>query len=170
MYNQYPPQRQTSQTSQASSSSYNTQFSSYNPFPTNPPPNQQQYSHPSTPAMAMPNYSQTPTQGQPSQPTLQHSATMPASAASMGMPPGGFSTYSYQQQQQPQSASMPHIQPDIAYSIHQQAYRPTEAEAGAHAKVQLNQAGPPKDGKFDARVDRVEKGVGRFLKKLDKKI
>lgn len=78
------------------------------------------------------------------------------------MPLGGYAQYSYTQQ-----PSQTAIQPDQAYVVHQQAYRPTEAEAQA----QLHQPGPPQNGgKLEQRVDRVEKGVGRFLKKLDKKM
>ncbi|KAI9703418.1 MAG: hypothetical protein M1820_005890 [Bogoriella megaspora] len=162
MYNnQYMPQRATSQTSQTS---YNSGYSNYNPgqqyqqpqpqsqgtnYQVSPPLHQSPA--PSTPGMPMPNYSQTPTQGQY------------PSMSSPGIPQGGYSQYSYSQQPGSQ------IQPDNVYSIHQQAYRPTQAEAGAHAQVQLNQPGPP-SGKFDQRMDKVEKGVGKFLKKLDKKL
>ena len=170
-YSQYGgPTRQTSQTSQ---SSYN---SGYNPAQQYPQQQQQPYqtyppqssppqqSSPGTPSYPFPNYAPTPSQGQ----TL----AMTPSASSIplgghpGVSPGGYSQYSYTQQPSQQS-----IQPDHAYLVHQQAYRPTEAEAGAHAQVQLHQPGPPQGGpKLEQRVDRVEKGVGRFLKKLDKKL
>jgi hypothetical protein len=50
-------------------------------------------------------------------------------------------------------------------SIHQQLYRPTESEAAAHHE------GPnvQRNSNIGKRVDKVEKGIGSFLKKLDKK-
>jgi hypothetical protein len=63
--------------------------------------------------------------------------------------------------------------------MHNQLYRPTEAEAshGAKPHVQVlsgaqhpsGEAARPDKFKVVERVDKVEKGVGRFLKKLDGK-
>ncbi|GAB7353639.1 hypothetical protein MBLNU459_g4051t1 [Dothideomycetes sp. NU459] len=80
-------------------------------------------------------------------------------------PIGGYSNYQYTRQaQQPLSQAE-------AYDIHKQAYRPTEAEAthghGGHSKPL---SPPVKPGGFEDRVSKLEKGVGRFLKKLDQKI
>ncbi|KAJ9627171.1 hypothetical protein H2203_003633 [Taxawa tesnikishii (nom. ined.)] len=88
---------------------------------------------------------------------------------------GGYSNYSYgQQHQQPPSQQE-------AYSVHSQAYRPTEAEAAHGAKppgtkpVQGQGQGQgqggqgPKPGGLEERLGKVEKGVGRFLKKFDQK-
>ncbi|KAL9095915.1 MAG: hypothetical protein Q9165_001913 [Trypethelium subeluteriae] len=187
--NHYSPARHPSQTSQTSytSTSYNPS-QPYSPAPnytpgapsTSSPP--QPSPAPNTPGLGIPAYSPVPSQGQSPHPQQQEQP-----------PPGGYSQYSYAQSQPDgfgggggsgASTGPPHIQPDHAYLVHQQAYRPTEAEAGAHAQARLQQPGPPPplpmgaagaggaagNGKFEARVDRVEKGVGRFLKKLDKKL
>ena len=56
--------------------------------------------------------------------------------------------------------------------MHAQAYRPTEAEAGSHGggAAATYEAGPGQaPGRLEARADRLEKGVNRFLRKLDKK-
>lgn len=76
----------------------------------------------------------------------------------MQPPPGGYSTYTYGQ---PQTGSVYDPQ-----SVHAQVYRPTEAEAGSHAPKPANAAGTG----MSSRVDRAEKSVGRFLKKLEKKL
>ncbi|EOD51370.1 putative rna recognition motif-containing protein [Neofusicoccum parvum UCRNP2] len=97
----------------------------------------------------------------------------PGYAPSPGLPPpppaGGYSQYSYGQ-----PTGQPQSQSDM-YAVHSQLYRPTEHEANTHhhTKVPANpQAGPgvPGPGKFEQRVDRVEKGVSKFLKRLDKKL
>lgn len=79
-------------------------------------------------------------------------------------PVGGYSGYQYTQQaQQPSSQAE-------AYNIHNQAYRPTEAEA-AHGHGSSKPLSPPvKPGGFEDRVAKLEKGVGRFFKKLDQKM
>jgi hypothetical protein len=57
-------------------------------------------------------------------------------------------------------------------SMHQQIYRPTEQEAS----IRHNEPTPTpaqqggKGGKLEHRAEKIEKGVGRFLKKLDKKL
>lgn len=73
---------------------------------------------------------------------------------------GGYSNYTYTQQTQPGTQS-------DAYTMHTQLYRPTEAEA-AHGQGGSSHPTPP--DKFNTRISRVEKGVGRFLKRLDQKI
>lgn len=52
-------------------------------------------------------------------------------------------------------------------SMHQQLYRPTETEAAVHHHENPN--GPQRNSNIGKRVDKVEKGIGSFLKKLDKK-
>jgi hypothetical protein len=74
-------------------------------------------------------------------------------------PPGGYSQYNYGQ---------PGQAPADGYSMHQQLYRPTPAEASVHGGVPSQPAGQQKD-KFNTRIDKVEKGVGKFLRKLDNK-
>lgn len=90
----------------------------------------------------------------------QHTPQSPRLAST---PIGGFSNYTYG----PQS-SQPTL-PTEAYAVHSQAYRPTEQEA-AHGHGPKVQPQPPKPGGFEERLKKTEKGVGRFLRKLDQKI
>lgn len=76
-------------------------------------------------------------------------------------PAGGFADYTYSHQPQ-QSQTQAN-----AYGVHGQVYRPTESEA-AHGRVKRVQ--PVKQGVFEDRMGKLEKGVGRFLKKLDNKM
>ena len=55
------------------------------------------------------------------------------------------------------------------YAAHTHVYRPTELEAAVQTTDGANPNAPPKTGKLEQRADRLEKGVGKFLKKLDKK-
>jgi len=97
-----------------------------------------------------------------------------------------YSTYSYSNQPLLPAADNDNPNP---YAIHSQAYIPTLQEAsthkiGSHAKSQFGgqqqeaQSGPGSSqgqgqgtaaGRLEARADRLEKGVNRFLKRLDKK-
>ncbi|RDW87455.1 hypothetical protein BP5796_03149 [Coleophoma crateriformis] len=75
-------------------------------------------------------------------------------------PPGGFSNYTYGS-----TSGMSSTQPLVNdYSIHKQLYRPTESEAA----VKYKEKKPPA-GKLEAKANNVEKKVGGFLKKLEKK-
>ena len=76
-------------------------------------------------------------------------------------PVGGYSQYSYDQQPQMQSSQN-------QYDIHSQVYRPTEIEA-AHPQTKSSSGGQ-KSGKLESRLDHAEKGVNRFLKRLEKKL
>jgi len=86
----------------------------------------------------------------------------------------------YSHQQVPQQQQ----QVGAGYDLHQQVYRPTQEEwnshnggagNGGHKTTMMpaeGQAGPGQAaarGKAEERMDKLEKGVGRFLKKLDKK-
>ncbi|KAK2791187.1 hypothetical protein FQN53_006025 [Emmonsiellopsis sp. PD_33] len=75
-------------------------------------------------------------------------------------PIGGYSNYSYghpQQQQQQQQHQAPG---GNVYDVHNQVYRPTEAEGmKQYHKQQLQQ-----------KQSGIEKGVGRLFKKLEKKL
>jgi hypothetical protein len=104
--------------------------------------------------------------------------------ASPGLPPqqqaaqiAGYSSFSYSSSQQAQPGA---YNPNGAYAgdVHGQLYRPTEAESAGQLAEKTKQPHVPgqerKDGfsgkyKVNERVDKVEKGVGRFLKKLDSK-
>ncbi|KAH8816349.1 hypothetical protein F5884DRAFT_218856 [Xylogone sp. PMI_703] len=73
-------------------------------------------------------------------------------------PPGGYSNYSY-------SNTAPSAPLMNDYAVHQQLYRPTEGEATTKYKP-----GKPPRGKLEERAGQLEKSVGGFLKKLEKKI
>jgi hypothetical protein len=89
--------------------------------------------------------------------------------ASTPVPMGGFSNYSYdkapgQQQRQPGASE---------YGIHSQVYRPTEIEAGSHyqkyaQKAMKNPAQRPR--KLEDKAEKLESGVNRFFKKLERKL
>ena len=83
--------------------------------------------------------------------------------AAHAAPPGGFSNYTYTSQLPPQQ-----VYGDPA-ATHSQLYRPTEAEA-AHG---VGHSAPAKPSRLDRHFDRfgnLEKGVNKWLKKLDQKI
>ncbi|KAL1297893.1 hypothetical protein AAFC00_006411 [Neodothiora populina] len=78
-----------------------------------------------------------------------------------GHPVGGYSSYTYaSQSQHPQAGTE-------SYGVHDQVYRPTEEEA-SHGKIKKAQ--PFKPGTFEEKVGKLEKGVGRLLRKIDNKI
>lgn len=81
-----------------------------------------------------------------------------AAPAPPAPPIGGYSKYSYGSA----AAQPPAAGADI-YGMHAQLYRPTESEMYSHAS---KPAGKP--DKFNERIGRVEKGVGKWLKRLDK--
>ena len=86
-------------------------------------------------------------------------------------PPGGFAQYNYGQTSGAQISNTPAMQ--TQYSVHQQLYRPTEAEAGIkhHDKPKPAQAGTkPPGGKFEQRAGQLEKGMTGLFRKLEKKI
>lgn len=75
-------------------------------------------------------------------------------------PIGGFGQYQYGSTAAQNPANNP-------YATHQQLYRPTEHEASIKDHEKPNQARSSNLGK---KAEKMEKGVGRFLKKLDKKL
>ena len=81
-------------------------------------------------------------------------------------PIGGYSDYQYNQQP---SRHQHHAQGN-QYDIHSQVYRPTPEEASKKkpSKSSAAQGSPP--GRFEEGAGRVDKGVNRFFKKLEKKI
>ncbi|KAI9055143.1 hypothetical protein LZ554_000107 [Drepanopeziza brunnea f. sp. 'monogermtubi'] len=84
--------------------------------------------------------------------------TGPPAPAPHVAPPGGFSQHQY--------ASVSNTKPLMTdYSIHQQVYRPTENEAYKPAK----EVKAPR-GNLEKRAGQLEKGMGSFFKKLEKKI
>ncbi|MCJ1341762.1 hypothetical protein MMC09_007059 [Bachmanniomyces sp. S44760] len=83
-------------------------------------------------------------------------------------PVGGYADYNYSQPQQQQHHHH-HGQPD--YGIHQQVYRPTEEEMGSHGgKKPSAGSAQGKPGKYEEKAEKVEKGVNRFLRKLESKM
>ncbi|KAJ5174995.1 uncharacterized protein N7482_000872 [Penicillium canariense] len=81
-------------------------------------------------------------------------------------PIGGYSNYSYAQPQAQQPASS-------EYDIHSQLYRPTEAEAGGHGQKNAQKAMKApgqRPRKLEDNVMKLESGMNRFLKKLEKKL
>ncbi|KAL3421361.1 RNA recognition motif-containing protein [Phlyctema vagabunda] len=75
-------------------------------------------------------------------------------------PPGGFSNYTYNP-----NNSLSNTQPLANdYSVHQQVYRPTEGEMVGRYKEKVQPS-----GKLESKASNVEKRVGGFLKKLEKK-
>ena len=100
--------------------------------------------------------------GQPHQP-LQHVQPQYADylAAKVQAPPGGYAQYSYDQQPQ-------RYEPGSEYDVHNQVYRPTEAEAKKPSKKAYD--GGYQQGNLGQKAEKVEKGVNKYLKKLEKKI
>ncbi|KAL9129657.1 MAG: hypothetical protein Q9217_001936 [Psora testacea] len=80
-------------------------------------------------------------------------------------PVGGYANYSYTQQQQQNQAH------GNQYDIHSQVYRPTEEEAKKDKRHRPSEPGPGQQtGKFEQQAGRVDKGVNRLFKKLEKRI
>ncbi|KAI9843974.1 MAG: hypothetical protein M1837_006015 [Sclerophora amabilis] len=131
-------------------------------------------------------------------PGIQPPGTQPPGIQSPGIPPPGiqspgmpsttgYSNYQYgqpqqsqhpqypqqpqysQHPQQPQQQPQPYQQqPGDPYGVYNQAYRPTEGEA-YHGKPPAPGAGQP-PMQYEPRTSRVNQGVNKFLKKLDKKL
>lgn len=81
-------------------------------------------------------------------------------------PVGGYSDYRYDQPSRHHSHSHSH---NRDHAIHNQVYRPTEEEM--HGKQRPSKAGPgQKPGKLEARAEKAEKGVNRFLRRLEDKL
>jgi hypothetical protein len=146
-----------------------TQFATY--------PQHQSAHYPQSPGFSMHTHTQSP--GIPSTPSqlaaysnhtpLQSPgfAAQATPVQSPGLPPsshGGFSNYTYA----PQALQ---TVPAEAFGIHSQAYRPTELEAAAHGHGhEHSQQGAVRRRGFEERLKKTEKGVGRFLRKLDQKM
>jgi len=167
----------------ASYPSQQTQYASYAPSPgfgpsiTSPgmppangfAPHQQQ--QPPTPSAPPAYANHTPVQLPGFPPTNQALPGPPAhqSAQQQAAQIAGYSNYTYSAQQQAQPGQ---YNPQGSYSgeMHNQLYRPTEQEASHGARLQPQSQGGFSDKyRVTQRVDKVEKGVGKFLKKLDSK-
>lgn len=122
-------------------------------LPPPPPPPQQSQSQPQVPQTH--SHSQTPSQSH---------LTPPVASPGLAPPPGGYSNYSYSPQPQQQLQQQPGYQ---EYSLHQQGYQPTEAEATA-GNPYFQPGGKP-SGKMEENAGRLERGVTGMLKKFEKK-
>ncbi|KAF2501364.1 hypothetical protein BU16DRAFT_522339 [Lophium mytilinum] len=111
---------------------------------------------------ASPGYAPVQSPGHPPTPGYPQAPGYPA-AQSPGFPPqGGYPQYAYGQTPD---------QYGVQNSLHTQLYRPTESEALHGKQPAVIGAGPGvQPGNFERRTDKIEKGVGRFLKKLDKRM
>jgi hypothetical protein len=108
--------------------------------------------------------------GQPHQP-LQHVQPQYADylSAKVQTPPGGYAQYSYDHQPQ-------RYEPGSQYDVHNQVYRPTEAEFNKSTKKPSDKSsnkpydGGYQRGKLEQGAEKVEKGINKYLKKLEKKV
>ncbi|KAL9633231.1 MAG: hypothetical protein Q9164_004822 [Protoblastenia rupestris] len=95
-------------------------------------------------------------------------------------PVGGYSNYSYNQQQQQlhqhqeqhhQQHQQQHQSHGSEYDIHNQIYRPSEEEIKKEKRYRPADSGPGQQpGRFEQHTGRVDKGVNRLFKKLEKRI
>ncbi|GKT41436.1 uncharacterized protein ColSpa_01617 [Colletotrichum spaethianum] len=141
------------------------------PFPASPgfqqpppPPSQQQQTTP--PAQQASQPAPPPSAAPQATPpiTSPGPTATPAAVATSVSPPGGFSQYSYASSN---GTATPQQQPGaFDYSIHAQAYRPTEMEASKY-KGYTGKQDP--SGKLEQNFGRLEKGVTGMLRKFEKK-
>lgn len=126
-----------------------------------------------------------PNQQQPPTPSAPPSYNNHTPLNSPGLPPqqqaaqiAGYSNYSYSQSQQ--QAQPGAYNPHGAYAgdVHNQLYTPTEQESAAQLQEKSKLPYVPNQDRKDSfsgkykvheRVDKLDKGVGRFFKKLDSK-
>ncbi|KAF2273687.1 uncharacterized protein EI97DRAFT_435857 [Westerdykella ornata] len=132
------------------------------PPPTAPPPTQQYANY----AAANPGHAQ-PLQSPSFGPSAAHHTPLPSPGFPpqqyqplASPPPGGYAQYQYGSTTQ----QVPGTDP---YATHQQVYRPTEQEASVEAGNEAPEK--PRNSNIGRRAEKVEKGVGKLLKKLDKK-
>jgi hypothetical protein len=93
---------------------------------------------------------------QPQYPDYLAAGQPPAAA-----PPGGFSAYSYGQAQPPQPAAG-------GYDIHNQVYRPTEAEHHTHHHSKPSKSSGSQHK--PSHTEKIEKGFGKWMKKVEQKL
>ena len=83
-------------------------------------------------------------------------------------PEGGYSNYQYEQQKPHHHHK--HHSPANDYDVHSQVYRPTESEAHKHKHRKASENIGQQPGKLEQKAEKVEKGIGRLLKRVEKKI
>jgi hypothetical protein len=79
-------------------------------------------------------------------------------------PPGEYSQFQYGSTNGQVLPTNPH---SVSHDLHQNLYRPSEHETSVVGNSDPNPV--QRNSNIGKRVDKVEKGVGKFLKKLDKK-
>jgi hypothetical protein len=174
-----PPQPSISRTNTSGSFPGPPQSTpSFAPPPSAPPPSQFDGQTPPpgvqvTSTMPTQQYAHYP--GSPGFPPAPQSPPAHASLPSPGFPPqqyqpmaspppGGYTQFQYGSTSGQLPATNSYA---TTHDLHQQVYRPSEQEATI-----VNHANPnpkPPNSNIGKRVDKVEKGIGSFLKKLDKK-
>ncbi|KAM5342845.1 hypothetical protein ACJ41O_013811 [Fusarium nematophilum] len=105
-----------------------------------------------------------PPQTQPPPQAQPHTQpTPPATNAGLPPPPGGFTQYTYTQQQgpTPQGAQ--------EYNVHQQVYRPTQTELTNSEIYSFQPKTSEPRGKLEENAGRLERGVTGMLRKFEKK-
>ncbi|RYN15764.1 hypothetical protein AA0119_g12765 [Alternaria tenuissima] len=142
---------------------------SFAPPPSAPPPGQ--YNGHTPPPPAMKRTSTMPVQQYANYPNSPGFPPAPQSPpAHSAVPSPGFPPQQYQPMASPGYAQYQYgsttAQPQ-GQNLHQQLYRPTETEAAVQDHENPN--APQRNSNIGKRVDKVEKGIGSFLKKLDKK-
>ncbi|KAE9972316.1 hypothetical protein EG327_009520 [Venturia inaequalis] len=152
-------------------SPYGASFAAPPRAPPNTDPNAHLYANaPPTPGLQR-QHTAPYTPGPPaSAPPTQYASYPTSYNASAVAPSPGLQSPGFMQQQQTYNQYGDHATNQTQHSMHQNLYIPEgyTPEAGGHAKpAQGGQAAAT--GKFEQRAEKLEKGVGRFLKKLDKK-
>lgn len=156
-----PPPMQPNQNSQA----------------TSPRPNQPSFQRsstfgaPSTQYASYPQHQQGPSFGPNAVSSIGTPGTQQQQTSTPSAPPSyspgqhGYSNYNYGAQQQPQGYGA-----GGGYSgdMHNQVYRPTEHEGGAHARPTSQRQNSESRQRLEEKVKGVEAGVGKFMKRLDK--
>ncbi|MCJ1353614.1 MAG: hypothetical protein MMC33_003601 [Icmadophila ericetorum] len=95
-------------------------------------------------------------------------ASQPPPQQQQHTPTGGYSDYKYND---PQNRHHHHHSQDQDYAIHSQVYRPTEEEADNHHGKKPGKGGSGQQpGKLEQKAEKVEKGLNKFLRKVEKKI
>ncbi|KAJ5947770.1 hypothetical protein N7466_000785 [Penicillium verhagenii] len=100
----------------------------------------------------------------------QQGYATPQQSPPQHQPPVGISGYSYDQSQ-PQA--QPLQRSGSEYDIHSQVYRPTQEEVRSHAQKHAHKAMKApgeRPHKIEDKAHKMEGGVNRFLKRLEKKL
>ncbi|KAI4908006.1 uncharacterized protein J4E92_011010 [Alternaria infectoria] len=141
---------------------------SFAPPPSAPPPGQY---NGTPPPPAMKRTSTAPVHQYANYPSSPGFPPAPQSPpAHSALPSPGFPPQQYQPMASPGYAQYQYGStgtPPQGQNLHQQLYRPTENEAAVQDHENPN--APQRNSNIGKRVDKVEKGIGSFLKKLDKK-